>query len=218
MTIPDALSAALTNGFSQIGQIALFQKDDRFFLCHLDDREKVTRADFSELTRHVEPGDGIELSRFAADGHFRFTKAELSLKSGWLFELTSIDEVRETLDNFYPAALGLWLAEKENRIHVQNLRDKLGRQTGMYRHAGKISDVGAQELVQEICGPANQCVKKILWQIDAKTPLKDSEASQFSGIVNERSEPEAMPILCQEACNYFVSRCCAKARDEFENS
>lgn len=216
MTIPEALEDALAQGFCQIGQIAVLQKDARFFLCHLDDREKVACGDFSDLTRHESPGDAIEISRFAPDGHFRFTKAELSLQAGWLFELQNIAELRETLDNFYPAAFGLWLAEKENRLHVQSLRDKLARQTGMYRHAGKVTDAGAQDLVQEICGPANQCVKKILWQIDAETPLVASEASRFPGIVDGKSEPEAIPILCQEACNYFVSQCRVKAKEEFE--
>ena len=37
---------------------------------------------------------------------------------------------------------------------------------------------GAQKLVQEVCGPAHRCAKKILWQLDLQTPLDDSEASR----------------------------------------
>ncbi len=216
MKLTDALRDALAQGFSQIGQIAVLQKNDGYLLCHLDEREKVADGDFSDLTRHENPADAIEISRFAPDGHYRFTKGELSLKSGWYFQVLTPAELRDTLDNFYPAAFGLWLAKKENRLHVQNLREKLGRQSGMYRHARKVSDAGAQDLVREICGPANQCVKKILWQLDDETPLDDSEASRFPGIVGGKSEPDAIPLVCQEACNYFVSQCRAKAKAEFE--
>lgn len=218
MNITDALKDALLKGFSQIGQIAILSKNEGYFLCHLNDRKKVAAGDFSGLSRHVRPENAIEISRFAPDGHFRFTKAELSLKSGWYFELPDAAALRETLDHFYPAAIGIWLAEKENRLHVQNLRDKLNRQTGMYRNAKKISHSGAQNVVREVCGPSNQCVKKILWQIDTETPLDESEASRFSGMVAGKTEPEAIPILCQEACNYFVAKCREKAKEELEMS
>ncbi|MGE9269036.1 MAG: DR2241 family protein [Verrucomicrobiales bacterium] len=214
--ILDALQSALAQGFRQIGQIAIHSRDGAFLLCHLADREQVARGDFSGLTRYDKPTEAIELSRYAADGHFRFTKGEVSLKSAWYFELPDLASLRETLDHFYPAALGLWLARQEGRLRVQHLRDKLARQTGMYRHAGKISDAGAQELVRETCGPANQCAKKILWQLDAETPLDDNEASRFSGILDGQSEPSANPLLCQEACNHFVAQCRLKTKEEFE--
>lgn len=216
MTLTDSLAAALDQGLRQIGQIAILPGDSGYRLCHLDDAEKVTRGDFSSLGRHTDPAAAIELGLYAADGHYRFTKGEISLQSGWLFELESVAEVRETLDHFYPAALGLWTAWKNGTLHVQTLREKLDRQTGMYRHAGKISDAGAQQVIRETCGPSKQCSKKILWPIDPATPLEDSEASRFDGILGGKTEPEAMPLLCQEACNHFVSQCRKKAKEEFE--
>ena len=79
-----------------------------------------------------------------------------------------------------------------------------------------VSDKGAQELVQCLCGPANKCVKKILWSIDEQTPLEDSAASQFNGIVGEVDESTAIPMVCQEACNFFVARARKKSKEEFE--
>ena len=99
---------------------------------------------------------------------------------------------------------------------MQNLRDKLNRQTGMYRFARSISDDGAQELVRKVCGPAHQCAKKILWKIDDATPLSDSEASRFNGIPGVLPENEAIPLLCREACNHFVAECRKRAKAEFE--
>ncbi len=121
------------------------------------------------------------------------------------------------LDHFYPACVGLHLAHRRGTLDVQNLRDKLNRQTGMYRYARTISDAGAQKLVQQVCGPAHQCAKRILWRIDAETPLEDSEASRFMGVPGEIPESEAIPLLCREACNHFVAECRKAAKAEFES-
>jgi sirohydrochlorin cobaltochelatase len=130
--------------------------------------------------------------------------------------LENEEDLRQAVDQFYPACLGLFLAQRDGTLDVQNLRDKLNRQTGMYRFARTVSDAGAQQLVQTICGPAHQCAKRILWKIDENTPLDDSEASRFKGIVGDLPETEAIPLLCREACNHFVAECRRVAKAEFE--
>lgn len=86
----------------------------------------------------------------------------------------------------------------------------------MYKFARSISDAGAQKLVRQVCGPAHNCAKKILWKIDAQTPLEESEASRFNGIPGDLPEAEAIPLLCREACNHFVAECRKAAKAEFE--
>ena len=86
----------------------------------------------------------------------------------------------------------------------------------MYRFARTISDSGAQSLVQHVCGPAHNCARRILWKIDADTPLDDSDASRYSGIPTNIPESEAIPLLCREACNHFVAECRKAAKQEFE--
>jgi sirohydrochlorin cobaltochelatase len=198
--IAQRLEAAISNGIRQIGQIAIHPDTAgvAFALCHIDDS-----ASLDSLEIHRDPSVARDISTWAADGHYRFTKGELSLKNGWLLLLEDIHELRQALDLFYPAALGLWLAEKDGTLDTQHLREKLNRQTGMYKFAKNISDAGAQRLVREVCGPANCCVKKILWQIDTNTPLEDSEASRFNGILGDPNK--AIPLLCREACNHFVA-------------
>ncbi|YCM45093.1 DR2241 family protein [Verrucomicrobiaceae bacterium 227] len=208
MSLTQKLTEALDSGVNQIGQIRILQNPLR--LHHLDD------SDLESLQIHTDPDDAREISLYSGDGSYRFTKGELSLKRGWIFQLENIEDLRRTLDLFYPAALGLWQATCSGTIRIQNLRDKLNRQTGMYRHARKVTDKGAQELVQSICGPSNQCVKKILWSIDKNLPLEDSEASRYNGIVGEASENTAIPMVCQEACNVFVAAARKKAQAEFE--
>lgn len=130
--------------------------------------------------------------------------------------LANENDLLLALDQFYPACVGLFLAQQGGILEIESLREKLNRQTGMYRFARSISDVGAQALIQQVCGPAHQCAKKILWQIDETTPLDDSEASRFNGIPSNLSEMEAIPLLCREACNHFVAECRKAAKAEFD--
>lgn len=208
MSLTQKLTEALDSGINQIGQIRILQNPLR--LHHIDD------VNLDSLEVHTEPDDAREISLYSDDGEYRFTKGELSLKQGWIFQLKNIEDLRRAIDLFYPAALGLWQAHDSGRIRIQNLRDKLDRQTGMYRHARNVSNEGAQELVQCLCGPSNKCVKKILWKIDETIPLEDSEASRFEGIVGEAAEGTAIPMVCQEACNFFVSEARKKSKAEFD--
>jgi hypothetical protein len=210
MSLTNALTQALDSGVDQIGQLRILRDaKGSIRLHHIDD------LNLDSLKVHTDPEDAREIGLYTPGGDYRFTKGELSLPTGWIFHLESIDELRRALDLFYPASLGLWKAWKDGSIRVQNLREKLNRQSGMYRHARSVSDQGAQELVANLCGPANKCVKKILWQLDEDQALDDTEASRFNGIVNDADESSAIPMVCQEACNFFVSEARKKSKEEF---
>lgn len=198
--ISERLADSIHKGVRQIGQIAILPDTagSAYALCHIDDVDRL-----ESLKKHHDPSDARELSIWAADGHYRFTKGELSLANGWLLLLEDASQLRSAIDYFYPAAVGLWLAHQAGQADVQHLRDKLDRQTGMYRFARNLSTPGAQRLISEVCGPENCCAKKILWQIDADTPLEDSEASRFPGRLE--NGVESIPLLCREACNHFVA-------------
>ncbi|RYD67860.1 MAG: hypothetical protein EOP83_01940 [Verrucomicrobiaceae bacterium] len=201
MKLAERLSTAVADGIRRIGQIAIRPHSEGYLLCHIDDEN----GDATLLEKFEGPAAARDLSTWAEDGHYRFTKGELSLKRGWLLQLSSAEELRQALDHFYPAAAGLWFAQKDARLEIEHLRDKLNRQTGMYRFARNLSDAGAQRLVREVCGPANCCVKKILWRIDSDTPLEDSEASRYDGVTGDVDRSQAIPLLCREACNHFVA-------------
>lgn len=208
----------IRSGFLRIGQI-LFQTDVYgypYVICHYEDAELSTEPAFGGLDVYHGPEAAREISTYAEDGAYRFTKGQTNLKRGWVMTLENEEDLRQAVDQFYPACLGLFLAQRNGTLDVQNLRDKLNRQTGMYRFARTVSDAGAQQLVQTICGPAHQCAKRILWKIDENTPLDDSEASRFKGIVGDLPETEAIPLLCREACNHFVAECRRVAKAEFE--
>ena len=209
--IAQQLENAINDGIRQIGQVAILLdiQGSAYALCHLEDRESIESLDL-----HRGPFSARDISTWAADGHYRFTKGELSLKNGWLLLLSDIGELRQALDLLYPASVGLWLAGKSEQLHIEHLRDKLNRQTGMYKFARNISDAGAQKLVRDVCGPGNCCVKKILWQLDSDTALEDSDASRHNGIVGETRA--AIPLLCREACNHFVAEARKASKAEHE--
>lgn len=218
MSIADQLQNLLKSGIHRIGELSLKTNvsNDTFIVFHFADSERVSRPEFGGLEVHEGPEDAREISTYAEDGMYRFTKGQVNLKRGWVMVLQNAEDLRLALDQFYPACVGLFLALKGGTLEVEMLRDKLNRQTGMYRFARSISDAGAQRLVQDVCGPAHQCAKKILWQLDSHTPLDDSEASRFNGIPGDLPENEAIPLLCREACNHFVAECRKAAKAEFE--
>ena len=221
MTLVDSLSHALASGVHRIGQIEIQTidlKSERFALSHADEAFRLSEPDFGGLEVYRRADDAHALGTFGDDGEYRFSKARTNLARGWVLIVEGLEELRRALDLFYPAALGVWTARQTGQLEIQNLRDKLNRQTGMYRFARNISDAGAQQLVREVCGPAHQCAKRILWQLDVATPLEDSEASRYNGIPGNVPENEAIPLLCREACNHFVAECRKASKAEAQRS
>jgi len=218
MTISEQLAKHVAVGIRHIGQVAILPglHGHAYALCHFEDADKAALPGFGGLTAHHTPDAGRDVSIYAEGGDYRFTKGRTDLVRGWVILLDDAAALRLALDHIYPACVGLWLAEKSGTLVVENLRDKLNRQTGMYRYARTISDEGAQALVQKVCGPAHACAKKILWKIDDDIALNDSEASRYNGIPSSAPVGKAIPLLCREACNHFVAECRKAAKAEFE--
>jgi hypothetical protein len=221
MTQLEWLKQLLSQGFRQIGQLQILADASHpgaYWLFHENDRDQVIDSNGEPAGFEItsDPFHAREISTYSPDKEYRFTKGQTNLSGGWLMKLANDSDLLAAIDGFYPACFGLWVAQQRGTLEVQNLRDKLNRQTGMYRFARSISDAGAQELVQKVCGPAHQCAKKILWKIDDNTPLADSEASRFNGVSSGLPEPHAIPLLCREACNHFVAECRKASKREFE--
>ena len=216
MSLTADLESLVKSGVHRMGELE-FQPNDSdsaYHLCHWRDSEYLAVPEFGGLARHDGPMAARDLSIETADGHYRFSKGERNLKRGWVMVLANADQLRQALDQFYPAGVGLHMAQRRGTLETQNLRDKLERQSGMYRSARHISDAGAQQLVEKTCGPTHQCAKRILWQLDARTPLLKTEASQFLGMAEGAPDGVAIPLLCREACNHMVAECCRVAKAE----
>ena len=208
----------IQDGVRRIGQIDIHPDlcEFNYALFHMEDEDLATQPAFGGLEHHRGADDARDISTYAEDGEYRFTKGKMNLRRGWIMTLDSEEELLRALDQFYPGCTALFIRHSDGTLDVEDLRTKLARQTGMYRYAGSISDEGAQELVKKVCGPAHNCAKKILWKIDPATPLNDSEASRFEGYVGDIPKEKAIPLLCREACNHFVAECRKAAKAEFE--
>jgi len=220
MSIAKQLSSLVSAGRHRIGQVEIITGHPAapYVLCHHQDIHAAQSPDFGGLKPHQGPDAARDVSTYGEDESYRFAKAGLNLKRGWVLTLDSDEDLRRALDLLYPAAVALFLAQSRGTLQVQHMRDKLDRQTGMYKFARNISDKGAQQLVQQLCGPGHQCAKRILWQLDDNTPLEDSEASRYRGVCGGIDETEAIPLLCREACNHFVAEARKVSKKEFEEA
>lgn len=220
MSIARELRSLVRSGIHRIGEVEIHSEVNgyTYVLCHHLDAELCTEPAFGGLDYRIGPAAARDVSLYSESGEYRFAKAMTNLRRGWAIALETEEELRQALDLIYPAAVALELARRNGSLEVEHLRDKLNRQTGMYRFARNISDAGAQSLVRKVCGPAHQCARHILWKIDANTPLEDSEASRYNGIPTGSCESESIPLLCREACNHFVAECRKVAKQEFEAS
>jgi len=212
MSIAEALLDAVRAGIRRIGEIEIQTGDssDRFMLCHHADSELSREPGHGGLEICEGPDEARRLSLYAADGTYRFLKAQRNLQRGWVMLLASAADLRLALDHFYPAAVGVWLAGREGRLEVEHLRQKLDRQTGMYRRAKLVTDEAAQSLVANACMGDPMCARRILWNISADLPLSPPPAC--TGVAEGVPEAQAIPLLCPAPCNHFVTECRSAAK------
>lgn len=216
MSLSQELLELIRSGRRHIGEIEILnQSSGGFVICHHLDADEAQQDNCGSLDTHHSADAARDISTYDAEGEYRFAKAQVNLKRGWAIELANESELLRALDLFYPAGVGIYVAQQNGNLKVEHMRDKLNRQTGMYKFARNISDEGAQTLIKNLCGPAHQCARRILWQLDEETPLEDSEASRYNGIC-AGSESEAIPLMCREACNHFVAQARKISKQEFE--
>jgi sirohydrochlorin cobaltochelatase len=132
------------------------------------------------------------------------------LKRGWRLVVSSLEELRNALDHFYPAMTGVWFSHLQGSLKPVSLRDTLNRQTGMYAATKRLQDEEGQRLVGETCQSATGCLKRKLWPFDASTALVLLPQTECSADIRPAAENPAfreMPLLCHEACNLLVAAC-----------
>ncbi len=187
----------------RIGEILIERtSDDAFALCHRDD---VGRGD---LTVYRDAEAAVAIAQYDDAGAYRALKTAPNLRHGWALILPDPAAVRVAADLFYPARIAAYAAWRRGQLQTTPLRATLGRQTGMYRVATKITDDQANELIGNFCRSDSGCLRTILWDRDANgtrastllPPEKFNPAHDQTG----RGEP-AIPLLCQEPCNLLVA-------------
>jgi len=212
------------------GQI-LVQKEEGagFVVLHRDDKS------LDDLQTHRNAEEAIEIAKYDDAGNYRPLKTAPNLRHGWRLELATLEELRRSLDYFYPGRLAVFAAWKSAYLKTTPLRETLDRQSGMYRVAAKVSDQQINNLVADFCRSDSGCLRTILWKRDkngviastklpkqkfdpaydqlmaacSPRPAGDAHASRppssHSGVAG--SEAATVPLLCQEACNLLVAEC-----------
>ena len=189
MNLADTLADLLTreNRLS-FGEIVLTRSPEgSYSATHREDEGKTTGLEPLDSVRELR-----EMAKNDATGEYRPLKTAPGLKSGWITTADGAHDFLQRLDAIYPGLFATWSAYESGSLAPVPLRDTLGRQTGMYRFAGGISDEMALRLKTELCGRG--CLRHIVWPIDPGSP--GEHASRAAG---------ALPLLCTEACTFAVN-------------
>ncbi len=172
------------------------------------------------LEAHADPEDAAALALYDDAGAYRPLKTAPNLRHGWRLLVPDEESLRLALELFYPARFGAWRAYLAGRLAVTPLRETLGRQTGMYRVTGKITDEQADALVGRFCRSDGGCLRTILWRRDAagaapsmRLPAEKFDLA-FDQTTGKKAPPDLVPLLCQEACNLLVAEARAVVKGE----
>ncbi len=194
-SITQSLAAALAAGATRMGELLI---TGHYELRHHLDAGSPPDA----LTLFSDPAAARDIALYDAGGNYRPLRTAPTLKRGWRMTLSSIEQLHEALDSFYPAMLAARLAFDQSRLTVTPLRDTLNRQSGMYAVTRKISDPQAHALIAATCRSDCGCLKTILWPISPGNPVTSLPPEKFL----PDPDPHIIPLLCAEACNLLVAR------------
>lgn len=202
-TIETTLAAWLAEERAEIGQIAIrADPEGRYLLCH---RQDIGRSDLKEADA---PEDALALALNDEQENFRPLKTAPNLRRGWVMKLRDLTSLRLALDSFYPGRVGAFLLWNTGTLPATPLRETLGRQTGMYRVAGKLTDEQAVPLVGRFCRSDGGCLRTILWRLRSPddAPIPSLPPEKFDPAHDQTGAgARVIPLLCQEACNLLVA-------------
>jgi len=206
--ITQALAAWLAAGETRIGEVVILGQPGQYEMRHHLD------IDLDNLALYTEPAAAREIALYDERGDYRPLKTAPTLRRGWRLALSTIEQLHEALDGFYPAMLAARLAWQQGRLAVTPLRDTLGRQSGMYAITRKITDTQADALIGDFCRSDCGCLKTILWPIAPGVSITSLAPEKFDPQPagdgeGSRGDRPPIPLLCAEACNLLV----AKARE-----
>src|SRR5882724_1533241 len=185
-----------------------------FVVSHRDDES------LDQLQTYRDAEDAVGIAKYDDAGEYRPLKTAPNLRHGWRLELATVEDLRRTLDYFYPSRLAVFTAWKSGYLKTTALRETLDRQSGMYRVAAKISDPQINDLVADFCRSDSGCLRTILWKRDQNGVIASMKLpkEKFDPVVDQaacsrrpagdarasHSEAATVPLLCQEPCNLLV--------------
>jgi hypothetical protein len=188
----EALADGVDAAWGQLHVVASLGEDGhrRYTVRHEADADR----DPGDLDVYTDPLAARELVTFDDDGRYRPLKTAPTLPTGWAFVDLDDRAFTRLVDVIYPATVADWHLEREGDLDVDNWRETMERQTGIY---GVIEtwDRGAGhehvDWVAEACCADSQCLKRREWEYDEVTDLDvDCGDGEFP---------------CREPCSLVVS-------------
>ncbi|PTY06713.1 hypothetical protein DB346_00125 [Verrucomicrobia bacterium LW23] len=142
-----------------------------------------------------------EWLRWDAAGAFRPLRGAPNLRPGWILGPLSAMQVVEALRLIYPGAVADWALHEAGALRVTPYEESAARQTGRFSVVRKLGDERLADMLRECCGgapsadgtPNSGCLRIPIWAPHTPRPP------------TAKSRPE-IPLLCAEACNYFISK------------
>ncbi len=136
-----------------------------------------------EIDIGPDPDEVREWLRFDDRGRFRPLAGAKTLRTGWRVRCRDEAQLAAVIDAIYPLALRHQRLWAEGRLAIVPLDTVLGRQSGRYEVAARLSERGRAIASDMLCG---RCVKAPLWR---------------------GAGPAAGGIPCPEPCSVLVALC-----------
>jgi len=173
-----------------IGQLLIWNSHDgTFFVNHAPE----AAGPFQEIASLEELRRVILTD---SKGNFRPLRAAPDLRSDWYMKAKDVKELRAIIDYVYPAALANWVIWRSQKTASGTPWESTAeRQSGRFRIVRELDDASLRELTGQVCDKG--CLKRRLWHPETQLV----EENRYT-----------IPLVCPEACNYFVS----KAREQLK--
>lgn len=185
----------IEGGGARIGEVAITRNPNQFELRHVEDSGR------EDLRTFARAEDARALANLDDLGLFRPLKTAPNLAHGWRLLIADMAGLRQALEYFYPAMLGVQASAQQGELTPVSLRTTLGRQSGMYRVTQRLTNAQADTMIGSFCRTDGGCLKTILWQIADGVPITLLPPEKFS----PPSSTNEWPLLCHEACNLLVA-------------
>jgi hypothetical protein len=149
---------------NRFGQTVIITHDDEYEIRHY--------LDESQSADSLQTCSSDELREIVAtdtNQEFRPLKSAPDLRRGWRTWCSTPEDLWARLNTIYPGAIGDAFAVSESgTAKIVSYRSFVGRQSGMYRGASKLSQSEADRLATTCCS-SRHCIKERLWRIE-ETP------------------------------------------------
>ena len=169
---------------NQLGQTLILAKNEGYEIRH-----HIDKGQPADSLRTCSTNELREIVATDIREEFRPLKSAPDLRNGWRTWCSTPEDLWTRLNIIYPGAIGDAFAVSESgAAKIVSYQNFVGRQSGMYRGAAKLSEDAANRLATTCCS-SKHCIKERLWRFNEIPPLPNS------------SQPK---LVCLEPCQILL--------------